>query len=241
MTNVAEAEFAGDLQLRIAAEVLHDLPSYFHHAGGMAGANIDTVRAFQVAQNCAAGGFSNIFNINEIPAFHSVLKNADRPVEPRKIGEDGENACIGIGKRLSGSEDILVAQGDGRDVKGSANEEHHLLLYLFGETVKGGRRERGGLGGGCGRDKGVAEGAGGVILASLHALREPGARVDQAMLRAGVCAFPVDGAGRGGNKALDLGRMAVGEQVEQQGGAGQVGVVVALHFVHRLAGTRFGG
>ncbi len=222
----------------------------FVDGGGDSGADVDGElgggKIFSGDSEGGDGGRDGVGDEDEVAGFFAVFKDVEGLLRAGGVGKDGEDAGVGIGERLTGAVDILIAESDGGDRKGAAEEQGHLLLDLFGEAVEGAGREGRGFLGGGGSEGGGADRADGIKVGGGFGggffCGGAGGGEDGGVGGAGVGSLAVDGAGGGGDDAADGESGAIGnEEFEQERGAADVGSLVAGDFVHGLAGAGFGG
>ena len=178
-------------------------------------------------------GADDVPHVGEVAALPAVLVEHGGLTVEEPAGEDGGHSRVGVREGLPRAIGVEVAQGDRGKAVGAADGETELLLVALGHGVDRGGREplrfrgRQGL---HGRSALRAEQLP-QALPQLVLSAERG--INGTAVGAAVGALPVDGHRRGDQQLLDP-MVALGEQLQQGGGAQRVGCCVGGDLVHAL-------
>src|SRR5579863_4541845 len=83
-----------------AKETVHD-SGHFQNGCTLARAHVEDMSAAHWALDTRCGSLNDVVNVNEIPAFESILENIDLAPCPRQIREDCQDSGVRILQRLA--------------------------------------------------------------------------------------------------------------------------------------------
>ena len=98
-------------------------------------ADVENLPGDIISKQGQSKSLGDIIDMNEIAPLLAIFKNERRVTVEKARGEDGENARIGIGERLSGTKHVKQAKGHAFHAVMACKHQRQSFLDIFGECI----------------------------------------------------------------------------------------------------------